>query len=217
MDKENTDLTIEAIKLVELLSSLNIEDFQMNQWIFLIDGYGMKLETGKNSDQKLHEVSNQYMSGSDRTDVSKLQKSGRLNSMAQGSQLGGRDFYENQEVFKTFIVRFIGNQQYSFYNVEKPQDGTNQISHFDFSDDEADRLSFGNNFGSDKVPASPHTVPSGATSTLSSHQPQDSVLRNVATGMAGAQNSQDFIVSKNGEFDPRLQDQACHLQKSLND
>jgi len=41
MDKENTDLTIEAIKLVELLSSLNIEDFQMNQWIFLIDGYGM--------------------------------------------------------------------------------------------------------------------------------------------------------------------------------
>ena len=44
MDKENTDLTIEAIKLVELLSSLNIEDFQMNQWIFLIDGYGMQLE-----------------------------------------------------------------------------------------------------------------------------------------------------------------------------
>ena len=41
-DRENTDLIIEAIKLVELLSSLNIEDFQMNQWIFLIDGYGMK-------------------------------------------------------------------------------------------------------------------------------------------------------------------------------
>ena len=43
LDKENTDLTIEAIKLVELLSSLNMEDFQMNQWIFLIDGYGMLL------------------------------------------------------------------------------------------------------------------------------------------------------------------------------
>ena len=41
-ERENTDLIIEAIKLVELLSSLNIEDFQMNQWIFLIDGYGMK-------------------------------------------------------------------------------------------------------------------------------------------------------------------------------
>lgn len=44
MDSDNTDLTIEAIKLVELLASLNIEDFQMNQWIFLIDGYGMALE-----------------------------------------------------------------------------------------------------------------------------------------------------------------------------
>lgn len=45
MDAENTELTIEAIKLVELLSSLNIEDFQMNQWIFLIDGYGMQRES----------------------------------------------------------------------------------------------------------------------------------------------------------------------------
>lgn len=43
-DKDSTDLTIEAIKLVELLSSLNIEDFQMNQWIFIIDGYGMQQE-----------------------------------------------------------------------------------------------------------------------------------------------------------------------------
>lgn len=47
LDKESTDLTIEAIKLVELLSSLNIEDFQMNQWIFLIDGYGMRPEDSK--------------------------------------------------------------------------------------------------------------------------------------------------------------------------
>lgn len=52
MDKENTELTIEAIKLVELLSSLNIEDFQMNQWIFLIDGYGMQLE---NNDHQLQD------------------------------------------------------------------------------------------------------------------------------------------------------------------
>lgn len=41
-NKDSVDLTIEAIKLVELLSSLNIEDFQMNQWIFIIDGYGMQ-------------------------------------------------------------------------------------------------------------------------------------------------------------------------------
>ena len=30
-----------------------------------------------------------------------------------------------EDVFKTFIVRFIGNQDYSFYNVETPWDGLN--------------------------------------------------------------------------------------------
>lgn len=34
-------LTIEGIKIVELMSQLNIEDFQMNQWMFLFDGYGI--------------------------------------------------------------------------------------------------------------------------------------------------------------------------------
>jgi hypothetical protein len=37
-------LIFEAIKVVELMSALNLEDFQMNQWIFLIDSYGMRLE-----------------------------------------------------------------------------------------------------------------------------------------------------------------------------
>lgn len=37
-------LTFEAIKTIELMSSLNIEDFQMNQWIFLVDSYGMSLD-----------------------------------------------------------------------------------------------------------------------------------------------------------------------------
>jgi hypothetical protein len=40
--QQNRELAIEAIKLIELLASLNIEDFQMNQWIFMVDGYGMK-------------------------------------------------------------------------------------------------------------------------------------------------------------------------------
>ena len=52
----NIDLTIEAIKLVELLSSLNIEDFQMNQWIFLIDGYGMKAMTEEQVNQRKQKV-----------------------------------------------------------------------------------------------------------------------------------------------------------------
>lgn len=37
-------LIFEAIKMIELMSSLNIEDFQMNQWIFLVDSYGMNFE-----------------------------------------------------------------------------------------------------------------------------------------------------------------------------
>ncbi len=37
-------LVIEAIKVVELMSALNIEDFQMNQWIFMIDAYGLKMQ-----------------------------------------------------------------------------------------------------------------------------------------------------------------------------
>ena len=40
-DKRDYRLTIEGIKIVELMSQLNIEDFQMNQWMFLFDGYGI--------------------------------------------------------------------------------------------------------------------------------------------------------------------------------
>merc|ERR1712232_1366773 len=40
-EKRDYGLTIAGIKIVELMSQLNIEDFQMNQWMFLFDGYGM--------------------------------------------------------------------------------------------------------------------------------------------------------------------------------
>ena len=40
-DRRDYWLTIEGIKIVELMSQLNIEDFQMNQWMFLFDGYGL--------------------------------------------------------------------------------------------------------------------------------------------------------------------------------
>ena len=43
-EKKDDKKIFEAIKIVELMSSLNLEDFQMNQWIFLIDSYGMKFE-----------------------------------------------------------------------------------------------------------------------------------------------------------------------------
>lgn len=34
-------LQFEGVKIVELMSQLNIEDFQMNQWMFLFDGFGI--------------------------------------------------------------------------------------------------------------------------------------------------------------------------------
>ena len=50
--KEKQDamnLVFEAIKVIELMSALNIEDFQMNQWIFLVDSYGMHLDNDSQS------------------------------------------------------------------------------------------------------------------------------------------------------------------------
>jgi hypothetical protein len=105
LDKDNTELTIEAIKLVELLSSLNIEDFQMNQWIFLIDGYGMKLETKKQN-----------------LSIKKLDSSDKSAKKVPNKILKTEE--NNIEVFKTFIVKFIGDQEYSFYNVDDPLIGS---------------------------------------------------------------------------------------------
>lgn len=31
-----------------------------------------------------------------------------------------------ENVFKTFIVKFIGKKEFSFYNVETPEDGMNR-------------------------------------------------------------------------------------------
>ena len=52
-DKRDYRLTIEGIKIVELMSQLNIEDFQMNQWMFLFDGYGMDFVPAKEGDRGL--------------------------------------------------------------------------------------------------------------------------------------------------------------------
>mmetsp|Transcript_1941 Transcript_1941/g.2802 ORF Transcript_1941/g.2802 Transcript_1941/m.2802 type:complete len:314 (-) Transcript_1941:287-1228(-) len=132
LDQENTDLTIEAIKLVQLLSSLNIEDFQMNQWIFLIDGYGMKLEQGEDISLRSGSVD------------SKKPRSSKMQELRKQT--------DNTEVFKTIIVRFIGNQQFSFYNVEPPQEGSR--SHFDFDSENASNfISVGGS--SSEISASP--------------------------------------------------------------
>lgn len=41
IEEENYQTTKEAIKVVELMSQLNIEEFQMNQWMFIFDGFGI--------------------------------------------------------------------------------------------------------------------------------------------------------------------------------
>jgi len=205
MDRENTDLTIEAIKLVELLSSLNIEDFQMNQWIFLIDGYGMKMETGGQGASSKDGGSSQAQS--ERTDHTRQKGKGSTAASSTPSN-------DNQEVFKTFIVRFIGNQQYSFYNVEKPQDGASLAADFDFSDEEAEARSYGGASynAADLVPASPHSK-----GGVAGEQPQSSIMGQ-ATGMGGpvVRHPGNSAPLRPGEFDPRLQEHACSLQQSLN-
>jgi len=106
LDKESTDLTIEAIKLVELLSSLNIEDFQMNQWIFLIDGYGMRPEDSKSCSLSDADGGPPTTPNSQKMQELKKQQQ-TLKATPQTAQERGHA--DNQEVFKTFIVRFIGN------------------------------------------------------------------------------------------------------------
>jgi hypothetical protein len=39
--KRHLQLTREAILIIGLMSQLNIEDFQIDQWMFLFDGYGI--------------------------------------------------------------------------------------------------------------------------------------------------------------------------------
>ena len=60
-----------------------------------------------------------------------MQKSAREGSSVARAAVS----LETNEVFKTFIVRFIGNQEYSFYNVEAPQDGRIEIQNYNYADD----------------------------------------------------------------------------------
>ncbi|CAI2382310.1 unnamed protein product [Moneuplotes crassus] len=46
-------LTLEALKLIEILSLLNLEDFQLNQWIFLLDSYNVNKASFTNNEMKI--------------------------------------------------------------------------------------------------------------------------------------------------------------------
>lgn len=150
---------------------------------------------------------------------------------------------QDQEMFKTFIVRFIGDQSFSFYNVDKPQEGTDQealdsyflnqqrLRNVDLNSGEAmDRTAAPT--GSDFVSASPQSSseiggsasgdPFGDGSTGRSAQtgqnPQPQrAQRDLQTQQSHGDGDFTFVVSKEGEFDSRLTQQACSLQQSIND
>lgn len=67
----------------------------------MIDGYGMKPESkklGQNIKKTQTQIANQI-----------------------NSKVNIKDTKDNVEVFKTLTVKFIGDQEYSFYNVSDPQ------------------------------------------------------------------------------------------------
>lgn len=104
-------LQIEGIKIVELMSQLNIEDFHMNQWMFLFDGYGMDIQPNQSVVESYNSV--------------ELQK-----DVVDPSR--------SHEVFQPYLVKFMCNksefrsssdyggvdpfaaQQFSFYKILTP-------------------------------------------------------------------------------------------------
>lgn len=86
-------LLFEAIKTIELMSCLNIEDFQMKQWIFLVDAFGMKFEGEKM-------IEDQF--------TSSLKKN-KLGNNPNGDN-------DKKGIFQPFIVKFMQDIQASFYN-----------------------------------------------------------------------------------------------------
>jgi hypothetical protein len=186
MDKENTDLTIEAIKLVELLSSLNIEDFQMNQWIFLIDGYGMKLEN-QQADQRQKKL------GSNELHAAKASKQAPVQNVTKRVD-------ENVEVFKTFIVRFIGNQEYSFYNVDDPP--------LEGESEEESMLA---------PPILKDQDGSIVSTSNLGRQPQSELGLHSASSARQITTGSTMGTARHGDVDAKLQEQACSLQQSIND
>lgn len=101
-------LIIEAIKLIMLLQSLNIEDFQMNQWMFIVDAYGMKKKNPNSRNLSLEKQGS---------------KKSPLNNNLNDTQNDARTStklatLENPENFKTHLAKFIGNIEFTFFHVD---------------------------------------------------------------------------------------------------
>ena len=88
------------------MSSLNIEDFQMNQWIFLVDSYGMNFEdmrVTEHEERKRQMEENQVRKKMGDNDMVVIEK----------PMEGG--------IFQPFIVKFMQDRVTSFYNQTKTE------------------------------------------------------------------------------------------------
>lgn len=134
--------------------------------------------------------------------TARVRLSSKMRNLTKGQSAQLKNEEIDLEVFKTFIVRFIGNQQYSFYNVETPQDGTNpefNAENFDYDipdhipDSEFDE---GGAIGDEKL------KPGGNQSI----NPPDSLRTRHST----SNNLESYT-------DKKLEEQASELQQSIND
>ena len=54
-NEDGCALMMEALKLIEVLSLLNLEDFQLNQWMFLLDNYNITKKALTNEEVKIND------------------------------------------------------------------------------------------------------------------------------------------------------------------
>ena len=102
-------LTIEGIKIVELMSQLNIEDFQMNQWMFLFDGFGIDYSGSKPFPEAEHQ---------------ELVIEGDLNNLWPKKP-------DNVGVFQPYLVKFMCNKsEYDdAYNPDNEEMGSSFVDY----------------------------------------------------------------------------------------
>ena len=93
VDESQYSTTKEAIKVVELMSQLNIEEFQMNQWMFLFDGFGIQ-------HQSANEVARQI--------------SGQSQNNRDRFIFDGQEETGCSEIFQPYLIKFMCKQQVAF-------------------------------------------------------------------------------------------------------
>ena len=103
-------------------------------------------------------------------------------------------------------MRFIGNQQFSFYNVEPPTEGTS-IENYDMDTTDIRDAAYAKITG--ELSASPQSAQKKSWVEKPASDQSDTNDSSLI--------SQYMVVPSKGDFNSRLQEQACSLQQSIND